>query len=186
MFQIEVVGRIKTYFMFNISKYFSKIVSKCRKIWWSKRGHNLSRNMAHTFCMLNKQGYMHARVFTWPRARTQARQSADARANTHTHKHTQTCNIYSFPRHLWLSGRNSMLLYTHTLCLAWMLLLRAAFLVTRCLKWHFVSEMLLTMPGGLWRVTKLVQGCRTRCATQGPHSSASAHGKSMNSFPTVP
>ena len=32
----------------------------CRKIWLSQRGNKWRHNMAHTSCMLDKQGYMHA------------------------------------------------------------------------------------------------------------------------------
>ena len=49
--------------------------------------------MAHTHCMLDKQGYMHARACIHPRARAHARRRNRARTRTHT----QICNI-AFPR----------------------------------------------------------------------------------------
>jgi hypothetical protein len=51
-----------------------------QKIRWSQRCHKWRYNMAHTSCMLDKQGYMHARICTRPRARTHTCPHA------HTHK----------------------------------------------------------------------------------------------------
>jgi hypothetical protein len=57
---------------------------KYRKIWWNQRGHKLRHSMAHTHCMLDKQGDTRARACTGP--------------DTHTHAraHRQICNIYCF------------------------------------------------------------------------------------------
>jgi hypothetical protein len=44
------------------SDFFPKdrdVCDKMRKIWWSQRGHKWHHSMAHTHCMLDKQGYMH-------------------------------------------------------------------------------------------------------------------------------
>ena len=49
--------------------------------------------MAHTSCMLNKQGYMREYACTHPRAQ------AHASARAHTHTHTHKCVIFiAFPR----------------------------------------------------------------------------------------
>ena len=53
------------HFIFN--NCFLKVVPfmrYCRKIWWSQRSHKWRHNMAHTRCMLDKQGYMHACAYT--------------------------------------------------------------------------------------------------------------------------
>ena len=57
--------------------------------------------MAHTRCMLDKQGYMHARAYTRPRARPHAR------ARAHTHTHTQMSNIYCFSTATITGERNA-------------------------------------------------------------------------------
>ena len=56
-------------------------------------------NMARTRCMLDKQGYMHAR------------------ASTPTRTHTHVCNIYCFSTATMFRERPSLLRYTHTACL---------------------------------------------------------------------
>jgi hypothetical protein len=69
-------------------------------------------NIARTSCMLDKQGYTHARASTRPRSRA----STNTRARTHTHTHTQICNTV-FPRQQWLRESASILRYTHIACL---------------------------------------------------------------------
>ena len=84
-----------THFMFNNG--FSKIVPfmrQCRKIWWSQTGHKWRHNTAHTVCMLDKQGYIHACARTRPRARAHAR----ARARTHNY-----VIFIAFPQQQWFS-----------------------------------------------------------------------------------
>ena len=61
------------YFMFNNVLRKSCLSWECRKIW-SQRGQKWRHNMAHTLCMLDKQGYMHACIRL--RARAHARKSA--------------------------------------------------------------------------------------------------------------
>jgi hypothetical protein len=46
---------------------------------WSQSGHNPRHNMAHTYCMLDKQGQMRERIHTHTRT--------DAQAHTHTDKY---------------------------------------------------------------------------------------------------
>jgi hypothetical protein len=71
------------------------IMRKCRKIRWRQSGHKRSHNMAHTSCILNKQGCMHARTYTLSLNLSPVRISA--RAHTHTHTYIQICNTYGFP-----------------------------------------------------------------------------------------
>jgi hypothetical protein len=69
-----------TRFMFN-NFFPPKVVPfmrLCRKIWWTLRGHIWSHNKAHTRCILDQQGYMHAH----------------AHAPGHTHAHTCTYIIF--------------------------------------------------------------------------------------------
>jgi hypothetical protein len=96
-----------THFMF--SNFFPKIASfmkKCGKIWWSQRGHKWRRYMVHTCCMLDKQGYTHARACTRPRSRALA----------HKHAHRQISNTYCFPRQQQFLKRATALRRTHTVC----------------------------------------------------------------------
>ena len=86
------------------SNFFSKIVpfmKKWRKIWWGQMGHKWCHNMAHTSCMLDKQGYMHARSCDLAHARTRAQ------------THIQICNIYCFSMAKIIRERASMLSYTY-------------------------------------------------------------------------
>ena len=46
---------------------------KCRKMWWNQRGQKWRHNMAHTLCMLDKQGYTHAHTCTRPRIQAPTR-----------------------------------------------------------------------------------------------------------------
>ena len=65
---------------FTFSTFFPKIVPfmrKCRKIWCSQEDRKWRHSMAHTRCMLNKQGYVNART------RTRAHPRTRARAHTH-------------------------------------------------------------------------------------------------------
>ena len=59
--------------------------------------------MAHTFCMLDKQGYMHAGAH------------AHAPGNMHelAHARTQICNTYCFSTATMIRERASMLRYTY-------------------------------------------------------------------------
>ena len=50
--------------------------------------------MAHTTCMLDRQGYMHVRACTRSRFRAQA----SARVHTHTHRYLV---LIAFPRQQW-------------------------------------------------------------------------------------
>jgi hypothetical protein len=72
-----------THFIFNnlVSKIL-QFTKKCRKAWWKERGHKLRHNMTHTRSKLDKQGYMHARACTRPRAL--------AHLTTLAHTHTNT------------------------------------------------------------------------------------------------
>ena len=59
--------------------------------------------MAHTRCMLEKQGYMH----------TPTRLGA----HTHARKHRPKYNTYCFSLQQWFCERASMLRYTYIACL---------------------------------------------------------------------
>ena len=88
-----------TDFMF--CNFFPKIVpfmTYCRKMLWSQRGHRW-QNMAHTRCMLDKQGQTH------PRTRT------------HTDKFV-ICNTCYFSTATMIRERASSLRYTYIVCLA--------------------------------------------------------------------
>jgi hypothetical protein len=71
-------------------------------MWWSLSGHKWRHNMAHKSCILDRQGYMHARACTSLGARTHI-----------TRK--QICNIYCFCNAT--RERASVLLYTYIVCL---------------------------------------------------------------------
>jgi hypothetical protein len=95
---LEKVGeKMKTHFIFN--NFFRKSchLRKCRKIWWSQAGHRWRHNMAHTSCMLDKQGYTHVRTL------------ASA--------HTQIYNIYYFSTATMIRERASIVRYTYIVCL---------------------------------------------------------------------
>jgi hypothetical protein len=79
--------------MFN--NFFSKIVPfMLTSKNTVKKDHKRRKNMDHAICMLDKQGYMHARL--------------------RTHK---ICNTYCFSTENWLRQHILMLLYTHIACL---------------------------------------------------------------------
>ena len=66
-----------THFMFG--NFFPKIapfMRLYRKMWWTPTGHNRRHNMAHTRCMLDKQGYTPAHACARPRTRAPARKHA--------------------------------------------------------------------------------------------------------------
>jgi hypothetical protein len=95
----------KSKYTFRIQKLFPKIASFMRwrrKTWRRVRGHKWRYNMAHTRCMLEKQGYMHTR----PGART----------------YTQICNIHiDLHRNNDSRTRLNVTLNVHCLCfrLSW-------------------------------------------------------------------
>ena len=76
IFKIKVVEKIKTHTL-SIQWLFSpenRAVYKIKhKMWWSHGGHKWRHNMAHTRCMLDKQGYTHAHAH------------AQARGHPHTY-----------------------------------------------------------------------------------------------------
>jgi hypothetical protein len=65
--------------------------------------------MAHTRCMLVKQGYVHARACTRSRA------WACACMRAHAHKYII---FIAFPQQQWFRERASVLLYTYIVCLS--------------------------------------------------------------------
>jgi hypothetical protein len=96
-----------THFMFN--NFFptsAPFLRKCRKMWWRPRGHKWRHNMAHTRCILDKQGYMNAR--TCIRPRTWA----------HACARKQICNIYWFSMATMIREGSSILRYTYVVLLA--------------------------------------------------------------------
>jgi hypothetical protein len=91
--------------MFNNFSFpkIAPFMRQCRKIWWSQRVHKWRHNIAHTRCMLNKQGYMHAHT----RVRAHARKRA--RIHTHTHEYV----IFTFSTAKMIREIVSMLRYTY-------------------------------------------------------------------------
>ena len=85
---------------------------------WNQRDDKWRHNMAHKSCMLDKQGYMHARSGTRPSARVHAGTRARARAQTHTHKCVKRC--FSTAAMITWSPLN-VTLYVH--CLSCLLIL---------------------------------------------------------------
>jgi hypothetical protein len=83
-------------------------------MWWSQRGHKWLHNMAHTSCMLDKQGCIHARASTRPPTR------AHAQTRAHTHTHTQICSVCRFSTAKMIRERGSMLRY---MCISFLLTL---------------------------------------------------------------
>ena len=73
-------------------------MTQCRKIWRGQRVHKWRYNTAHTHCMLDKQGYMHVRAYTRPRARRQ-----------------KCVILIAFPRNDDSRTRLSVTLYVHCL-----------------------------------------------------------------------
>ena len=78
-------------------------------MWWSQRGHKLRHNMAHTRCMLDKQGYLHSRACTRPRPR--------AWTPTRARTCRQIYNTYCFSTTTMIRERTSLLRYTYIACL---------------------------------------------------------------------
>ena len=77
MFQTKVVEKFKTHILCSVTFFENRAVYEIMStIWWNLRGHKWRHNMAHTRCMLDKQGYVHLLACT----RTQAR----ARKHTDT------------------------------------------------------------------------------------------------------
>ena len=108
MFYTKVVEIIKTYILCLIT-FFSIIapfMRSPRKTWWRTRGRQLRHNMAQTRHMLDKQGYMHVRVFTRPRARLPL--------CTHAWTYISISNTYCFSTAKMVSRtRLSVKLYVH-------------------------------------------------------------------------
>ena len=108
-------GNQHTHFMFsNFSFFENRVVRQFRKLWLSQKGHKWHHSMAHTSCMLDNQGYMHARVCTWTRAR----------AHTHAQTLRQKYVIFiAFPRQQWSRTRLSITFYVHWLSCCFLCLL---------------------------------------------------------------
>ena len=104
--------------MFNNFSFpkIAPFMRQCRKIWWNQRVHKWRHNIAHTRCMLNKQGYMHAR--------TRVRAHARKRARIHTH--TRICNIYLFHGKNDSRTRLNVTLHVYILCFYTLLLFLSA------------------------------------------------------------
>ena len=63
-----------THFMFNnLFPKNAQFMRQCRKIWCNQRSHKWRHNMAHTCCMLDKQGYTFACACTRPSSRAPIR-----------------------------------------------------------------------------------------------------------------
>ena len=98
--------------------------------------------MAHTSCMLDKQGYMHARACTRPRAGERKRTLTHTRARAHTHTHTQICNIYCFFTATMLRERASMLRYTYIACLVIMTIVPLAYIFKqKCSTYNYILSV---------------------------------------------
>jgi hypothetical protein len=72
--------------------------------------HKWRHNMAHTRCMLDKQGYMHTRACTRPRVRV----------SIHACTHWQICNTYCFSTATVIRERALVLRYTFIACLVFL------------------------------------------------------------------
>ena len=105
-------GKNTDYMVDNLFSKIMPFMRYCRNSWWSQRDHKWRQNMAHTRCMLYKQGYINARPCTRPRARVH--ECASERAHAHTHNHTQICNIYCFSTVTMI--RESVLILRYTYC----------------------------------------------------------------------
>jgi hypothetical protein len=104
---MKVVENQNTHFMFaNFFQKFVPFMRRCRKIWWSQRGHKWRHNIAHTRCMLDKQDYMYTRAFIRPRAQ--------APMHAHTDKYV-ILNFFSTAK--MIRQRASVLRYTYVVCL---------------------------------------------------------------------
>jgi hypothetical protein len=79
-------------------------------MWWSLRGDKWQYNMAHTSCMLDKQGYTRAGTYT--HTRTNAHSHTHPRAHTHAEKYVV---LIAFPWQLVLRTRLIVTLYEHCL-----------------------------------------------------------------------
>jgi hypothetical protein len=96
MFQIKVVQKIKTHFIFSNFKK-KKSWKKCRKMWWSQRMQMIMWRMCFA-CWISKA--------TRPRAR----------ARPHTYIHTEICKSYCFSTSNVVSGpRLNVTLHAHCL-----------------------------------------------------------------------
>ena len=73
-------------------------------MWLTQMGHKLRQNMAHTTCMLDKQGYIHASECTYLRAQ--------ARIHTQAHTHTEIYNTYGFSLATIIHKSSSTLRYS--------------------------------------------------------------------------
>jgi hypothetical protein len=93
---------------FNSSNFFFR--KSCR-LWYNvekygvDRGHKRRHNMAHTGCMLDKQGHTPADACKSPDTHTPSR------------THTQTCKTYCFSTATTIRDSASMLRRTYTVCL---------------------------------------------------------------------
>jgi hypothetical protein len=88
MFSKKVVEKIKSHILWSVTfssenRAVYEIISK--KILWGLRGHKWRHKMAHTRCMLDKQGYTH----------THTNPSGHPHTRTRTHLRT-ICNAYCF------------------------------------------------------------------------------------------
>ena len=112
MFQTKFVEKIKTHILCSVAFFFRK---SCR-LWENvekygrDRDHKWRHNMAHMRCMMDKQGYMHARACTRPRARAPI-------LSTHARIHRQIRNTYCFYTTTMIRERASVLPYTCIACL---------------------------------------------------------------------
>jgi hypothetical protein len=83
-------------------------------MWGRLRGHKWRHNIAHTRCMLDKQGYMHVRACTRPRARVPT--------CTHLRTYRPIRNTYCFSTPTMIRESTSLLRYTYIVCLVYILL----------------------------------------------------------------
>jgi hypothetical protein len=79
-------------------------------MWWSQTGCKWRLNMAHTRCMLDKQGYTHAaHAHAYASGHSHVRMYVCTQARTHR----QICNTYCFSTTVTIRERAAVLLYTY-------------------------------------------------------------------------
>jgi hypothetical protein len=76
--------------------------------------------MAHTNCMLDKQGYMHARACTRPRAGERKRTLTHTRTHSHTHTHKYVIFIAFSRQRCFANGAQCYAIGTLPVSLLWL------------------------------------------------------------------
>jgi hypothetical protein len=115
IFWTKVAEKIKTHILCSVTFFLKSCL-----LWdnFEKCGGATEARMSSQYAvyeLLAKQGYMHARVCTRPRAWTRTRDDL-TRAHTHTRARAQLCNTSCFFTSTMIRARASMLRYTYIAC----------------------------------------------------------------------